>query len=250
MTGPSIAAAEAAAAIADHETARWGGALDWALALSIVISAAILVLIIASRVLYRGQQAEGTALWFHGMALGVLPLFLLASGQFATLEYATEVKFCGTCHLTMKPYIDDLHNEKSQSLAALHFQQRVMIGTECYSCHANYGLHGTFEAKLTGLRHVWKYNTGTYKLPIKMPEPFTNDLCLKCHDGAKPFMAQDIHLDDGKDGKKVSADLRADKQQCIDCHAPAHDVGKPGDKGKGAPEDKAKKKAAAPGERT
>jgi len=244
MTGPSIAAAAEAAAMADQEAARWGGALDWAIALSVVISAVILVLIIASRVLYRGQQAEGTALWFHGIALGVLPLFLLAAGQFATLEYATEVKFCGTCHLTMKPYIDDLHNPKSESLAALHFQHRVMAGTECYSCHANYGLHGTFEAKLTGLRHVWKYNTGTYTFPIKMPEPFGNDLCLKCHNGAKSFMAQDVHLENGK----VSADLRNDKQQCVDCHSPAHDIPKPGDKGKGKPEDKGKK-ASAPGER-
>ncbi|MGH7353335.1 MAG: NapC/NirT family cytochrome c [Candidatus Rokuibacteriota bacterium] len=244
MTFPSIAAAAEAAAIADHEAVRWGTALDWAIALSVVVSAAILVLIIASRVLYRGQQAEGTALWFHGIALAVLPLFLLATGQFATLEYATEVRFCGTCHLTMKPYIDDLHNAKSESLAALHFQHRVMVGTECYSCHANYGIHGTFEAKLTGLRHVWKYNTGTYKLPIKMPAPFGNELCLKCHNGAKSFMAQDVHLEAGK----VSADLRDSKQQCVDCHSPAHDLGKPGDKGKGKPDDK--KKASAPGERS
>ncbi len=246
MTGPSIAAAAtSAAAMADEEAVRWGTALDWAIALSVVVAAAILVLIITARVLYRGHQTEGTALWLHGIALAILPLFLLATGQFATLEYATEVKFCGTCHLTMKPYIDDLHNPKSQSLAGLHFQHRVMAGTECYSCHANYGIHGTFEAKLTGLRHVWKYNTGTYKLPIKMPQPFTNDLCLKCHNGAKPFMAQDIHLEGGK----VSADLRTNKQQCVDCHSPAHDIPKPGDKGKDKPEDKAKK-AAAPGERS
>jgi nitrate/TMAO reductase-like tetraheme cytochrome c subunit len=244
MTVPSVAAAEAAA-IAQHEPVRWGTALDWAIALSVVLSAAIIVLIIASRVLYRGQQTEGTALWLHAFALGVLPLFLVATGQFATLEYATEVQFCGTCHLTMKAYIDDLANPKSESLAALHFQHRVMAGTECYSCHANYGIHGTFEAKLTGLRHVWKYNTGTYVLPIKMPAPFGNDLCLKCHNGAKPFMAQDVHLENGR----VSADLRDNKQQCLDCHSPAHELGAPGDKDKGKPADKGKPKAAGPGER-
>ena len=137
-----------------------------------------------------------------------------------SLEYATEVQFCGSCHLTMKPFIDDLHNPKSQSLASLHSQNRFAPGTECYSCHANYGVHGTLEAKLTGLRHVYKYNTGTYHLPLKMPQPFENMLCLKCHNGAKRFMAQEVHLENGL----VSEELRSSKTECIQCHGPAHDI--------------------------
>jgi nitrate/TMAO reductase-like tetraheme cytochrome c subunit len=210
----------AEAATAGGEVARWGTALDWAIALTAGISALILILIVVSLVAFRGRQAEGNALWLHLLSLGVLPLVLLAIGQFATLEYATEVQFCGSCHQTMKPYIDDLHNPKSQSLAALHAQNRIMPGTEGYSCHANYGIHGTLQAKLTGLRHVYKYNTGTYHFPLKMPEPFENTLCLKCHNGAKRFMAQDVHLEDGK----VSEELRTNKTECISCHAPAHDI--------------------------
>ncbi len=202
------------------EVVRWGTALDWAVTLTAGISGIIVLCILASLIFYRGRQTEGSALWLHLLSLGVLPLVLLAIGNFATLEYATEVQFCGSCHLTMKPYIDDLHNPKSQSLASLHSQNRFAPGTECYSCHANYGVHGTLAAKLTGLRHVYKYNTGTYHLPIKMPEPFENTLCLKCHNGAKRFMAQEVHLEDGK----VSEELRTSKTECISCHAPAHDV--------------------------
>jgi nitrate/TMAO reductase-like tetraheme cytochrome c subunit len=200
--------------------ARWGTALDWAVWLTAGISALILVLIVMSRIVFRGRQVEANALWVHLLSLGILPLVLLAIGQFATLEYATEVQFCGSCHLTMKPYIDDLHNPKSESLASLHAQNRIMPGTECYTCHASYGVHGTITAKLTGLRHVYKYNTGTYHLPLKMPEPFENTLCLKCHNGAKRFMAQDIHLENGK----VSEELRTSQTQCISCHGPAHNI--------------------------
>jgi cytochrome c-type protein NapC len=206
-----------------HETFRWGGALDWAIALTIGISVLILVLILLARVLFRGRQVEGGALWLHLLSLGVFPLFLLVVGNFAVLEYAKEVKFCGTCHLTMRPYIEDLSKPGGQSLAALHFQHRFAPGAECYTCHANYGLHGTIEAKATGLRHVYKYVTGTYRLPIAMPQAFTNGLCLKCHDGAKRFMAQEIHLDAGK----VSAELRSSQTECVQCHAPAHDIPKP-----------------------
>jgi nitrate/TMAO reductase-like tetraheme cytochrome c subunit len=187
------------------------------------VSVLILAGIAVSLIRYRGRQAEGNALWVHLLALGVLPLFLLAVGNFAVLEYAKEERFCGKCHRTMKPYSDDMQNPKSQSLAAAHFQNRFAPSTGCYSCHANYGVHGTFAAKLTGLRHVYKYATATYHLPIKLPTPFENTLCLKCHNGAKRFMAQDLHLENGR----VSAGLRTGQIECIQCHSPAHDLPTP-----------------------
>jgi nitrate/TMAO reductase-like tetraheme cytochrome c subunit len=215
-----------------EEPLRWGAALDWSIGLTIALAVLILVCIGASLVLYRGRQAEGSALWVHLLSLGVFPLFLLAVANYSVMEYATEERFCASCHLTMQPYVSDLLNPRSESLAALHHQNRFARGTECYSCHANYGIHGTFEAKTTGLRHVYKYVTGTYHLPITMPAPFDNNLCLKCHAGAKRFMAQEIHLEDGK----VSAELRENKTECVQCHSPAHDVA-------------TKKAAARPGER-
>lgn len=208
--------------LAVRESPRWGTALDWAFALTILLSALILVCILASRIVFRGSQTEGNALWLHLCALGIFPLGLLAIGNFAVFEYAREVRFCGSCHLTMKVYIDDLHDPKRQSLAALHFQHRATPGTECYSCHADYGIHGEFQAKLNGLRDVYRYVTGTYHLPIRLSAPFKNALCLRCHEGAKRFMAQEWHLEDGK----VSPELRREETSCVECHSPAHDLGK------------------------
>jgi nitrate/TMAO reductase-like tetraheme cytochrome c subunit len=201
------------------EPLRWGSALDWAIALSIGVSGLILICLLVSLVVFRGRQTEGNALWLHLLSLGIFPLLLLAVGNFSVLEYSKEERFCGSCHLTMQPYIDDLHNDKSRSLAALHFQDRFARGTECYSCHADYGVHGTFEAKLRGLQDVYKYVTRSYSLPVKMRAPYENTLCLKCHSEAKRFVAawEGIHL-------KLSDQLRTGVLKCVGCHKLAHDI--------------------------
>jgi Doubled CXXCH motif (Paired_CXXCH_1). len=120
----------------------------------------------------------------------------------------------------MKPYVDDLHMPAGNSLAALHYQHRFVQGSECYTCHANYGIHGTFEAKMTGVKDVYRYVTRTYHLPLKMREPFENRLCLKCHDEAKRYLAHAIHV-------TLSEPLRMDQIKCSGCHAPSHDIPKP-----------------------
>jgi nitrate/TMAO reductase-like tetraheme cytochrome c subunit len=204
------------------EPVRWGSTLDWAIRLSLVISVLILIGILVSLLWFRGRQTYGNALWLNLLALAVLPLVLIPIGNFAVFETATEVRFCGTCHLVMKPYVDDLHNVKSDSLASAHYQQRSSPGTECYSCHSDYGIHGTVAAKMEGMRHVYKYWTSTYTFPIKMyPPGFSNELCLKCHNGAKAFMEQAIHLNEKN---QVSSDLLTDDTNCTQCHGPAHEV--------------------------
>lgn len=199
---------------------KWGSALDWARAITIGLSVLILVGIVVSLIVFRDRQAEGNALWVHLLSLGIFPLLILPFGNFAVLEEAKQVRFCAACHVVMKPYMDDMHDPGSQSLAAYHYQHRFAPETDCYSCHANYGVHGTFKAKLTGLVDVYRYVTRTYELPIQMRSPYSNVLCLKCHDGAKLFMAQKVHLDGGE----VSEELRTGEYPCGLCHSPAHDI--------------------------
>jgi len=221
MTSGMIVAAVTRVLPPMGEPVRWGSAQDWAIGISLGISVLVLVGILVSLVFFRGRQTYGNALWLNLLALAVLPLVLIPIGNFAVFETATEVKFCGTCHLVMKPYVDDLHNVKSDSLASAHYQQRSSPGTECYSCHSDYGIHGTIAAKMEGMRHVYKYWTSTYTFPIKMYQPFTNEQCLKCHNGAKAFMSQAIHLNDQN---QVSSDLLTDDTNCTQCHGPAHEV--------------------------
>jgi nitrate/TMAO reductase-like tetraheme cytochrome c subunit len=201
------------------EPLAWGSAPDWAIVLTVALSVLILACILLSLVLYRGRQTEGNALWLHLLSLGIFPLALLAVGSFSVLEYTKEERFCGSCHAAMQPYIDDLHDDKSPSLAARHFQHRFARGTECYSCHANYGVHGTFEAKMKGLLDVYRYVTRTYDLPLRMRAPYESALCLKCHGGAKRYVEalEGIHV-------RLADQLRTGVLRCVGCHKLAHDV--------------------------
>ena len=54
-----------------------------------------------------------------------------------------------------------------------------------------------------------------------MPHPMSNDPCLKCHNGAKRFMAEDSHI--GADNKTLP-DLLTDSTRCVECHKRIHDV--------------------------
>lgn len=200
---------------------RWGTTLDWAITMTIVLCVLILVGILLSRVLFQGRQTDGDVLWFHFLTLGVMPLFLLVVGNFAVLEYAKEERNCSGCHLALKAYVEDMQNTKSDSLAALHFQHRFAPATSCYSCHTNYGVHGSASAKIAGLGHALKYVSGRYQFPLRISSPYSNIFCLKCHHGAKRFMARDEHLDGPG---KISASLVDDKTRCLDCHRVAHRV--------------------------
>ncbi len=196
-------------------TSKWGSWLDLSIASTIWVSVLILAGILLSLILFRGRQTERQTLWWHLLFLGIFPILLLAVDNFATLEYTKEVRFCGSCHKAMQSYVEDLHNPGSRSLAALHFRQRAAWGSECYACHANYGLHGTFAAKLTGLREVVTYVSGRYQLPIRMQHAFENVFCLKCHDGTTHFVAHTVHL-------TILDQLRAEALKCTFCHRPAH----------------------------
>lgn len=200
----------------------WGTVLDWGIVLTLVLCVLIVAGIGLSRLVFRGRQTEATALWLHLLSLGVFPLFLLAVGNFTVLEYAKEERFCGSCHGPMLAYVEEMTDPRTRSMAALHFQHRFEPGTSCYACHADYGLHGTLEAKLTGLRDAYRYVTATYRLPLKMRAPYENDLCLKCHEGAKRFVAEeDSHLGPGG---AVAVELRSGRTSCSECHKPAHRI--------------------------
>ena len=82
------------------------------------------------------------------------------------------------------------------------------------------GIHGTFEAKMTGMKDVYRYVTRTYHFPLKMREPFENRLCLKCHNEAKRYLGHSIHL-------TLEEPMRMDLIKCGGCHRPSHDIPRP-----------------------
>ncbi|HEY2105853.1 MAG TPA: NapC/NirT family cytochrome c [Candidatus Binataceae bacterium] len=198
---------------------EWGTALEWNIIFTFILCVMILLCIGVSLVFYRGRQTEGNALWLHLLGLCIFPLFLLPFGNFTIFEYSKQERFCASCHPSMDPYVNDLTAPDGKSLAATHYQDRFAPGEECYTCHANYGVHGTFTAKVLGLNDAWRELTGTYSVPIKMRQPYPNMLCLKCHNGARKFMKEDSHTDAPG---VLAKDLLTDQTRCTDCHVPGH----------------------------
>jgi cytochrome c nitrite reductase small subunit len=166
-----------------------------------------------SLIRYRGRTDQTGSWALLLLGVGILPVVTGMVGTVLVFERAEHVDFCSSCHLTMKPYVEDLKNPQSVSLASLHYKNRYIPTDQCYQCHTSYGMHGTVEAKMAGMIDTFKYYTRTYKLPIKMREPYKNDDCLKCHAASEKWLG--IH----GDFKEVvfSGDMK-----CMDCHGMEH----------------------------
>ncbi len=172
-----------------------------------------IAVVIVSLLKYRGV-AVGSASWVLLIAGAVaLPLLVTGVGTILVFERAERVEFCASCHLTMKPFIDDMENPRSSSLAALHYTNRYIPDNQCYECHTSYGLFGTLQAKKEGLNDVYRYYTRTFHLPIRLRHPYPNDDCLKCHAGSAKW------TEDHQDYKDA---LFSGEATCMQCHADSH----------------------------
>jgi hypothetical protein len=95
----------------------------------------------------------------------------------------------------MTPIVASLAKE-TDSLAATHYQRgRVSREQACFVCHSGYGIWGTLDAKVAGVRHMLKTAMRSYTFPIEHLGPFDIDACLNCHAQAAPFRAVDAHQD-------------------------------------------------------
>lgn len=191
-----------------------GTTSQWLQGLGLVLIALNVGLLVWSwrRLRSRGSPASMWGLLF--VAVGLVPI-LVAFMTFAHgLEESATVASCGSCHV-MKPYVQDLRDVKSETLAAVHFKNRYILEKQCYTCHSDYGLGGTIQAKLGGLGHVWYYTTGRYEVPIKIAHPYPNARCLTCHGESQKFLNSETK-------KPIMADLMSGKSSCLECHAPAH----------------------------
>jgi cytochrome c nitrite reductase small subunit len=182
----------------------------------------VVVIVIGSLVVlfsllrYRGCDT-GPVSW--GLLIAgttLFPLILSGVGTFLIVGRVKTVPLCGSCHLTMKSYVDDMKNPNSNSLAAVHYANRYIAENQCYECHTAYGLLGTVEAKKQGAIDVYRYYTHTFQLPLKLRHPYRDEDCLKCHAEASKFVS--AHAD-------FQSKIFAGELHCMQCHAenrPAH----------------------------
>ena len=191
-----------------------GTTSQWLQGLGIVLVVLNLGLLVWA---WRQLRSRGSPASMWGLllvAVGLVPIMVAFMTFAHGLEASATVASCGSCHV-MGPFVRDLRDAKSDTLAATHYKNRYIRENQCYTCHSDYGLGGTLRAKLGGLGHVWYYTTGTYKLPIKIAAPYPNVRCLGCHGESQKFLNSETK-------KPIMADLMSGKTSCLECHAPAH----------------------------
>ena len=170
--------------------------------------------LIAVEFFFRDRIHRSTYYWLLFVGLLVLPALALTSAGTTVLEETKTVQSCASCH-SMTPFVQDMKDPNSPTLAARHYRYRWISDQQCYECHTGYGVHGTLAAKRDGFRHWLLYVTNTYEEPIQFIGTYPNSNCLECHGGAPAFWEIKSH-------KALAEDLHQDRVNCVTCHGPAH----------------------------
>jgi cytochrome c-type protein NapC len=159
---------------------------------------------------------------FAFMAFCVLPVLCAAWTGSEHIERSKQTTFCLSCHI-MEPYGRSLYVDDPAYIPAAHFQNhRIPVDEACYTCHTDYGLYGSFRAKLGGLRHIYIQYFGNPPSPdkIQLFTPYNNRECLHCHQGARAFESNAIHM-------AIMDSITSNQMSCITsgCHDTVHNVG-------------------------
>jgi cytochrome c-type protein NapC len=185
--------------------------------LLLVILAAVIVLValIASAAGHLTGHRLGRLVLLGG--LGLLPLVITGAGLTVGVRESSQTNFCMGCH-EMEPYGKSLFVDNPASLAAVHYQKRLISrDATCYTCHTDYALYGDAKAKLNGLSHVWVHYFGTIPERPKLYQPYPNYNCLHCHEDARGYLEQQQHVEH-------RAELQSGTRSCLTCHSIAHDL--------------------------
>lgn len=163
---------------------------------------------------WRDRLPRASYRWLLLFGLAVAPSFALVGATGSMFEEMKEVEACNSCHV-MNPFVDDMRDPGSASLAARHFRSGAIPAKQCYSCHTGYGIFGTMEAKRDGFRHWLLYVTRTWPEPIEFRGSYPNENCLGCHATAPAFRAVPSH-------GALREYLETDRISCFACHGLPH----------------------------
>jgi hypothetical protein len=182
--------------------------------LGIAAGVAAIVMLLALQLFLRQRLAHPVHRLLLLISLFFLPGTVLTAATFSMLVESKEVSACGSCHV-MDPFVHDIQDRQSDTLAARHYRNKWIAREQCYSCHTSYGFQGTLRAKLGGLRHWLLYTTGSWTEPIRHHGTYRNSNCLVCHGDTPKYSEVEVHT-------LGAAEIASDEASCITCHGPPH----------------------------
>jgi cytochrome c nitrite reductase small subunit len=225
---------------AQEEGGRWQPTEDptllWAGRGGLVLMVIAAGLVLFTLLLRKDRLMESSSKWMLFLGLCILPLPVVILSGAIGMEGSKEVAFCHSCHLPMDPFVNDMLDPASESLAALHYKNRYMQNAHCWNCHSDYGIGGTIEAKTTGMVHMYKYTTDQlgidflpgagWHAPIELynPDGYNWTICLECHGDSAKFTqlegAEEPGMDHVEEG--IVEAIESGEFTCTECHGLAH----------------------------
>lgn len=180
------------------------------------IAATIIALVglIATEFFLKKRIRRSSYKWILFIGLFMLPVIAMLSSFTVMMEDTKTVQSCASCHI-MQPFVTDMMDPDSPTLAARHYKNKWIADDQCYHCHTSYGIHGTAEAKRDGFRHWLLYVTDTWPEPITFKGSYPNGNCTSCHGETAQFRAVDSH-------RALREKLTANEVSCASCHGPIH----------------------------
>lgn len=174
-----------------------------------------IVLLVIVEFLLRRSIGRATYHWLLLLGIFVLPAISLLGTSEVVFEESKTVSSCAACH-SMDPFLRDMLSPTSSTLAARHYRNKWIADDQCYQCHTTYGIHGTIDAKLDGMRHWWKYVTNDWHRPIQLTGEYPDSNCLVCHEGTPKYQNAWPHH------QGVFKAEKAGEVHCVFCHGPPH----------------------------
>jgi nitrate/TMAO reductase-like tetraheme cytochrome c subunit len=187
-------------------------------AVGIAAAVAGIVLLVLVQYVYRKSLGHGMYHRLLLIGLFLLPLTATWSTTATVMEGTKSVQACMSCHV-MHPFVNDMTDSSSPTLAARHYRNEWIAKDQCYACHVSYGVTGTIEGKRDGFRHWVHYVTNTYPDAIQFVGSYPNSNCLSCHQGTDKWQRVKSH-------QALVGELSADRIACITCHGPPHPLPK------------------------
>lgn len=172
------------------------------------------MLLILVQYVYRKRLSHGLYHRLLLVGLFLLPLVATWSTTATVMDGTKSVQACMSCHV-MHPFVNDMTNPDSPTLAARHYKNEWIAKDQCYACHVSYGVTGTMEGKRDGLRHWLHYVTNSYPDPIQFVGSYPNSNCLSCHASTSQWARVTSH-------QALMGEFAADRIACISCHGPPH----------------------------
>lgn len=201
-----------------HDDGLFSGNVEnvmrWLRVMGVLLAAGAVALI--AYVLSRKPEWRVTraAKWTLLVGFFLLPCTTMLLGNVVGFHRVRQS--CAECH-TMDPWIADMKNPESKTLAARHYQNRWINEDQCYTCHTGYGLAGNLQAKIGGMKHVWHYYIGGVPSEIRIKQPFPVATCLHCHAETPGYRKIEQHVD-----PEFAPKIAGGQMSCFECHEAPH----------------------------